>query len=92
MASTKRIPQRMCIGCGACKDKRELIRVIRTPEDEITLDDTGKKNGRGAYLCRSTECLNKAKKSKGLERSFKMPIPAGVYEELLKEMVQLEAR
>ena len=82
----------MCIGCGACKDKRELIRVIRTPEDEITLDDTGKKNGRGAYLCRSTECLNKAKKSKGLERSFKMPIPAGVYEELLKEMVQLEAR
>ncbi|MDD6266387.1 MAG: YlxR family protein [Clostridium sp.] len=83
---------RQCIGCGQPRDKKSLIRIIRTTEGQIELDATGKKNGRGAYLCMSGECLEKAKKSKGLERSFKMPIPADVYEELGKELKALETR
>lgn len=71
------------------KSKKEMIRVVKTPEGEFTLDATGRKNGRGAYLCASMECLQKAKKSKGLERSFKMPIPKEVYEALEMEMKQL---
>ncbi|MCM1309218.1 MAG: YlxR family protein [Butyrivibrio sp.] len=92
MAVNKKIPQRQCVGCGANKDKKALIRVIKTPENEILLDETGKKNGRGAYICKAAECLNRAIKSKGLERSFKMQIPKEVYEELQKEMEKLEAR
>ena len=72
----KKIPQRQCIGCGEMKSKKEMIRVIKTPEGEIMMDATGKKNGRGAYICPSRECLKKAIKSKGLERSFKMSIPS----------------
>ncbi|MCI9162777.1 MAG: YlxR family protein [Lachnospiraceae bacterium] len=87
--STKRIPQRQCIGCGEMKSKREMIRVLKTPEGEFTLDATGRKNGRGAYLCPSMECLQKAVKGKGLERSFKMAIPKEVYETLEKEMGNL---
>lgn len=67
-----------------------MIRVIKTPEDEILLDATGRKNGRGAYLCPAMECLKKAVKSKGLERSFKMAIPPEVYQALEKEMEKLE--
>lgn len=78
------------------KPKKEMLRVIKTtPEEgdlEILLDATGKKNGRGAYLCRNSECLQAAIKSRGLERSLKMPIPADVYEMLTKEMEQLESR
>lgn len=92
MATVKKIPQRMCVGCGENKEKREMMRVIKTPEDQIILDDTGRKNGRGAYICKSAECLKKAIKNKGLERSFKMQIPQPVYEELQKEMEQFEAR
>lgn len=87
--STKKIPQRQCIGCGEMKNKREMIRVLRTPEGEFTLDATGRKNGRGAYLCRSVECFQKAVRGKGLERSFKMAIPKEVYETLEKEMERL---
>ncbi|NBH73617.1 YlxR family protein [Clostridiaceae bacterium] len=87
--STKRIPQRQCIGCGEMKSKKEMIRVLKTPEGEFTLDATGRKNGRGAYLCPSMECLQKAVKGKGLERSFKMAIPKEVYETLEKEMGNL---
>lgn len=87
--STKKIPQRQCIGCGEMKSKREMIRVLRTPEGEFTLDATGRKNGRGAYLCRSMECFQKAVRGKGLERSFKMAIPKEVYETLEKEMERL---
>ena len=87
--STKRIPQRQCIGCGEMKSKREMIRVLKTPEGEFTLDATGRKTGRGAYLCPSMECLQKAVKGKGLERSFKMAIPKEVYETLEKEMGNL---
>lgn len=92
MAANRKIPQRQCVGCGENKDKRTLIRVIRTAENEILLDETGKKNGRGAYICKAAECLNKAIKNKGLERSFKTQIPKAVYEELQKEMEKLEAR
>ena len=86
--SIKKIPLRQCIGCGEMKNKKEMIRVLKTSEDEIILDATGRKNGRGAYLCPSMECFKKAVKSKGLERSFKMAIPKEVYEALEKEMEQ----
>jgi hypothetical protein len=71
------------------KTKKELIRVIRTPEDEVILDATGRKNGRGAYLCADPQCFKTARKSKGLERSLKMAIPEAVYENLEKEMSAL---
>lgn len=87
--SMKKVPLRQCIGCGEMKSKKEMIRVIKTAEDEIMLDATGRKNGRGAYLCPSMECFKKAVKSKGLERSFKMAIPKEVYETLEKEMEEL---
>lgn len=87
--STKKIPQRQCIGCGEMKIKKEMIRILKSPEGEFSLDSTGRKNGRGAYLCPSADCLKKAIKSKGLERSFKMAIPKEVYETLEREMEQL---
>lgn len=86
MGSVRKIPMRKCIGCGEMKSKREMLRVLRTTEDEIILDATGRKNGRGAYLCGSAECFQKAVKSKGLERSLKTTIPAEVYESLEKEL------
>ena len=87
--STKKIPLRQCIGCGEMKSKKEMIRVLKTAEDKIVLDATGRKNGRGAYLCPSMDCFKKAVKNKGLERSFKTAIPKEVYETLEKEMEQL---
>lgn len=89
MVSTKKFPQRQCIGCGEMKNKKEMIRILKTPEGEFVLDATGRKNGRGAYLCPTMECLKKAIRMKGLERSFKMAIPKEVYEALEKEMEQL---
>ena len=77
---------RRCVGCQEMKSKKEMIRVIRTQEGEFSLEATGKKNGRGAYICPSGECLRKAVRNKGLERSFKQSIPAQVYEALEKEM------
>lgn len=84
--ANKKIPMRQCVGCRESKSKKELIRVIRTPEEEVVLDATGKKNGRGAYICPDPECLKKAVRSKGLERSLKVSVPEEVYENLLKEM------
>lgn len=81
----KKIPLRQCVGCQQMKPKKEMMRVLKTPEDEMILDTTGKKNGRGAYLCKDMECLKKARKNKGLERSFKMSIPDTVYDSLIKE-------
>ena len=81
----KKIPMRQCVGCGEMKSKKEMMRVLKTPEDEIVLDVTGKKKGRGAYLCKTRECLIKARKNKGLERSFKMSIPNEIYDNLEKE-------
>ena len=88
--SVKKIPLRQCIGCGEMKSKKEMIRVIKTAEGEILLDATGRKNGRGAYLCPSMECFKKAGKGRGLERSFKMAIPREVYETLEKEMEEID--
>lgn len=85
----KKIPLRQCVGCGEMKTKKEMLRVIKTPEDEIVIDATGKKNGRGAYMCSSLECFSKAVKSKGLERSLKVTIPKEVYEQLEKELIDL---
>ena len=87
--SVKKIPLRQCIGCGEMKNKREMIRILKTAEGEIVLDATGRKNGRGDYLCPSMDCFLKAKKSRGLDRSFKMAVPAEVYERLEKEMGEL---
>ena len=86
MGSVRKVPMRKCTGCGEMKSKREMLRVLRTTEDEIILDATGRKNGRGAYLCGSTECFQKAVKSRGLERSLKTVIPAEVYESLEEEI------
>lgn len=88
--SVKKIPLRQCIGCGEMKSKKEMIRVIKTAEGEILLDATGRKNGRGAYLCPSMECFKKAVKGRGLERSFKMAIPREVYETLEKGMEEID--
>ena len=90
MSGNKKVPMRQCVGCQEMKSKKEMIRVIRTAEEEFLLDATGKKNGRGAYICPSKECLAKAIKNRGLERSFKQAIPKDVYETLEKEMSQIE--
>ncbi len=82
----KKVPLRMCVGCGEMKDKRELTRVVKSKEGEISLDLTGKKSGRGAYICPSIECLIKARKSKRIERSFKSKIPDEVYDLMEQEM------
>ena len=74
------MPLRQCIGCGEMKSKKEMIRVLKTADDTIEIDATGRRNGRGAYLCPSMDCWKKAVKSKGLERSLKMAIPKEVYE------------
>ena len=86
----KKIPMRQCPGCGEMKTKKELIRVIKTPENEIAIDFTGKKNGRGAYLCNSLECLKKARKTKAIERSLKTTIPDEIYDQLEKELTAVE--
>ena len=91
MATNKKIPMRKCVGCQEMKSKKEMIRVIRTSEGEFLLDATGRKNGRGAYLCPNSDCLAKAVKNRGLERSFKQAIPKEVYEALEKEMEVLES-
>ena len=78
---------RQCVGCQEMKSKKEMLRVLK--EDEVVLDTTGRKNGRGAYLCFSLECLKKARKNRGLERSLKMSIPPEVYDSLEKELEQI---
>ena len=86
----KKIPLRKCTGCNEMKPKKELIRVLKTTEEEIILDKTGKKNGRGAYLCNSLECFKLARKSRGLERSLQVKIPDELYETLEKELITVE--
>jgi predicted RNA-binding protein YlxR (DUF448 family) len=83
----KKIPQRQCMGCRERKAKKELIRVVRTPEGAVCLDFSGKLNGRGAYICPNPECLKKARKAKSLERSLEVAIDETVYDRLDKEMV-----
>lgn len=82
----KKIPMRKCTGCNEMKPKKELVRVVKSPEGEISMDLTGKKSGRGAYVCRNKKCLAAAIKAKRLERAFECSIPAEVYERLEGEM------
>ena len=90
MSTVRKIPMRKCVGCGEMRSKKEMMRVLKTTEDEIVLDTTGRKNGRGAYLCKSEECLKKARKNRGIERSFKMSIPVEVYDNLEREFAESE--
>ena len=82
----KKIPQRQCMGCRERMEKRQLIRVVRTPEGQVQLDFSGKVNGRGAYICPKAECLKKARKIKSLDRQLEVTIPEEVYDRLEKEM------
>ena len=86
MQTPKKIPQRQCVGCREKKDKRELIRVVRSPEGAVSLDFGGRKPGRGAYVCPSADCLKRACKSRALERAFSAAIPPEVYDALEQEM------
>ncbi len=92
MSNNKKVPMRKCVGCQEMKSKKEMLRIIRSQEGEFLLDATGKKNGRGAYICPSSECLSKAIRQKGLERSFKQAIPQDVYEMLEREMREIESK
>lgn len=83
---TKKIPMRMCLGCNEMKPKKEMIRVVKSPEGEISLDFTGKKSGRGAYICKSTECFQIARKSRRFEKSFSCKIEKDVYEVMENEL------
>lgn len=88
--SVKKIPMRMCTGCREMKPKRELIRVVKTAEGEIKLDVTGKLNGRGAYICKCSECLKKAEKSNALSRAFSCAVPSEIYARLKSEIENIE--
>ena len=87
---TKKIPMRMCSGCKEHLPKKEMVRVVRTPEGEIVLDPVGKRSGRGAYVCRSLSCLQKARKSRAFERVLDCPIPEEVYNRLEEDMRESE--
>ena len=82
----KKIPMRQCVGCREMKAKKELVRVVRSPEGDISLDFRGKAPGRGAYLCRSSECLKRAVKSRALERALSVPVPEDVWARLAAEL------
>ena len=86
----KKVPMRQCVGCHNMVSKREMIRVIKTSDGQIMLDATGKKNGRGAYICNSRECLEKAIKSRSLERSLKAAIPSEIYDSLKEALDNIE--
>jgi len=90
MLKPKKIPQRQCVGCREMKEKRALVRVVKSPEGEISLDFGGRKPGRGAYVCPNAECLKKARKSRALERAFSAAIPSEVYDALEQEMAKGE--
>lgn len=88
----KKIPMRQCVGCRVMKEKRQLIRVVKSPEGEVSLDFRGKKPGRGAYLCPEPDCLAKARKTRALERAFSMALPVEVYEALEGQMKEGESQ
>ena len=90
MMKTKKIPMRMCLGCGEMKPKRELIRVVKSKEGDISLDLTGKKSGRGAYICKSGECFEKARKARKFERSFSCMISEDIYNSMEGELRENE--
>ena len=90
MPVKKRIPQRKCVGCGVSKNKPDLIRVVRSPENEISIDPKGKKSGRGAYICKDENCLKKAVKGKKFDRSFETKVPEEILDTLLQQFQQLQ--
>lgn len=92
MTQNKRVPLRKCVGCQEMKNKKEMMRILRTEEGQVVLDTTGRKNGRGAYLCYSAACFEKAAKSKALERSLKTVITAEIYDDLKKEIDAIEGK
>jgi hypothetical protein len=87
---TKKLPLRMCTGCMEMFDKRDLVRVVKSPDGEISLDLTGKKAGRGAYVCKNIDCLKKARKKRAFERAFNMPIEDSVYDKMEEEIKNAE--
>ena len=88
----KKKPHRKCVGCGQMKDKGQLLRVVRTKEETFLVDETGRQNGRGAYLCINSECVQEAIKKKGLERSFRQEIPSEIASQLGEEIKRIEQR
>ncbi len=86
----KKIPTRQCLGCNEHKPKKELLRVLRTPDGEIVLDFTGKKSGRGAYICYDVKCLKKARKSKRIDKSLETEIPEDIYDKMESELEEYE--
>lgn len=89
---TRKIPMRNCVGCMESKCKNDLIRVLKTPEGDVVVDITGKKNGRGAYICPSVECLKRARKTKAISRSLDTIIPDEVYEDIERQMLAFETK
>ena len=87
---TKKIPQRQCLGCNEHKPKRELLRVVRSPEGEISLDFTGKKSGRGAYICKDVKCLKKSRRSRRIDKNLDCTIPEEVYDKMERELSEDE--
>lgn len=83
---SQKIPMRLCLGCNEMKPKKELMRIVKSPEDEISLDFTGKKNGRGAYLCKDVQCFEKARKARRFEKSLSCRIDESVYEVMTNEL------
>ncbi len=90
MATVKKTPMRMCLGCNEMKPKKELIRAVKSPEGEISIDLTGKKSGRGAYICRSAECFRMARKARRFEKAFSCQISEEVYDAMEKELTENE--
>ncbi len=90
MPKAKKAPVRMCSGCGEHREKRELIRIVKTPQGSIEVDVTGRKNGRGAYICPKVECLDKAVRAKRLERAFSSPVSEEVFKLLSEEIAKYE--
>ena len=86
----KKTPERQCLGCNEHRPKAELLRVVRTPDAEVVLDFTGKKSGRGAYICRNVSCLKKARRSKRIDRSLDVVIPEDVYDRMERELADNE--
>lgn len=86
----KKIPMRQCVGCREMKEKRSLIRVVKSPEGQVSLDFRGKLSGRGAYVCPNPECLKRARKSRALERAFSVPLPPEIWEGLEAQMKEAE--
>ena len=86
----KKIPMRKCNGCGEQKPKKELVRIVKSPDGEVSLDLTSKASGRGAYICKNAECLQKAKKSHRIDKAFEMTIPESVYEQMIAEIANDE--